>query len=133
MTIGVAARESGVPVRTLRFYAEQDLIVPLGRSAKGYRLYGPQALEDLSFLKGAKRLGLHLDDIRQLLRIRRRGQCPCDRTREFVVARLEDTDVALRELRGLRDQMRRTLRSWEPTRQAAGPSPCRSFEAPEGS
>ncbi len=41
MTIGALARESGFPVRTLRFYEEQGLIRPLGRTSKNYRVYGP--------------------------------------------------------------------------------------------
>ncbi len=134
MTIGVLARESGVAVRTLRFYEEQGLITPLGRTAKGYRLYGPAALEGLAFLKGAKRLGLHLDDIRELLRLRTQGQCPCGRTREFVRTRLEGVEGAIGELRALQDQMRRTLRAWDSESPGAARSPCHTVhpEFPDG-
>ena len=80
MTIGAVARQSGIPVRTLRFYEERGLISPFGRTSKGYRLYGAAVLKELAFLKGSKRLGLHLDDIAQLLETRRQGKCPCERT-----------------------------------------------------
>ena len=132
MRIGVVARATGFPVRTLRYYEEQGLISPLGRTTKGYRLFGEDVLDDLSFVKGAKRLGLHLDDIRELLETRRDGHCPCNRTRELLAARLAETEVALGELRALRDQMRRTLRSWEPTPKEDGSSPCRSVQAHKG-
>ena len=134
MTIGVVARRSGVRVRNLRFYEEQGLITPLGRTAKGYRVYGPPTLKDLAFLKAAKRLGLHLDQIGELLRVRRQGQCSCAPTREFVEARLEQVDEALRELTDLRNEMRRTLRSWEAEANGTARSPCRSIgsEIPSG-
>ncbi len=132
MTIGSVARKSGFPVRTLRFYEEQGLIAPLGRTDKGYRLYGVAVLRDLSFVKGAKRLGLHLDDIREHLRTRRQGGCPCDRTRELLASRLEQAEDALRELRALRDQMRRTLRSWDSAPTGAARSPCRTLEPGAG-
>ena len=59
MRIGAVARATGFPVRTLRYYEEQGLISPLGRTTKGYRLFGEDVLDDLSFVKGAKHLGLH--------------------------------------------------------------------------
>ncbi len=129
MRIGILARESGLPVRTLRFYEAQGLIMPLGRTAKGYRLYGPAALKEVAFLQGAKRLGLRLDQIRELLQIRSQGQCPCSRTRELMKARLEEVDAALREIRDLRDQMRQTVRAWESEPKKAAPSACRSMSS----
>ncbi len=130
MTIGVVARKSGIPVRRLRFYEERGLISPFGRTSKGYRLYGPETLQDLVFLRGAKCLGLHLEDVRELLSMRRRRKCPCGRTREIVEQRLAEVEEAAQELSDLRDQMRRTLQSWE---REAGESPCRSVAAlPKG-
>ncbi len=35
MTIGAASRQCGIPVRTLRFYEEQRIIAPVGRTSKG--------------------------------------------------------------------------------------------------
>ena len=134
MTIGVLARKSGIAVRTLRFYEERGLIAPLGRTAKGYRLYGPNVVEDLTFLKGAKRLDLHLKEIRELLQIRRGGQCSCARTREFVESRLTDVESALGQLRALQGQLRQSLRTWKAQPNGGAQSPCRSIasEAHDG-
>ncbi len=126
MTIGLVARKSGFPVRTLRFYEERGLILPLGRTAKGYRLYGPEALGDLAFLKAGKRPGLALDQIGELLRIRSSGRCPCSRTRELLEGRLAEVEGALQELGELRDDLHRVL--WQPNGEAVGPAtlPCRT-------
>ena len=129
MTIGAVARQSGIPVRTLRFYEERRLIAPVGRTPKGYRLYGPAVLKELAFLKGSKRLGLHLDDIAELLQTRRLGKCPCGRTRALLASRLAETETALKELRTLRNEMRRTLRTWDEMPDGTRESPCHHVEA----
>ncbi len=129
MKIGAVSRRSGISVRTLRFYEEQRLIAPVGRTPKGYRLYGPAVLKELAFLKGSKRLGLHLDDITELLEARRQGKCPCGRTRELLASRLTETESALTELRTLRNAMRRTLRTWDEMPDGTRESPCHHVEA----
>lgn len=37
-TIGDLARTTGLPVKTIRWYSDQGLVPPAGRSAAGYRL-----------------------------------------------------------------------------------------------
>jgi hypothetical protein len=44
MTIGQLSLRSGVPVRTLRFYADAGVLPEAGRSESGYRLFGPDAV-----------------------------------------------------------------------------------------
>ena len=129
MTIGLLARRSGVAARTLRFYEERGLIAPLGRTAKGYRLYGPNALEDLSFLKGAKRLGLKLEEIGELLEIRRSRRCSCPRTRELVESRLAEVESTLQELGALRGELRKSLRAWGAQGNESAQRPCRSINS----
>ncbi|MFX9257954.1 MerR family DNA-binding transcriptional regulator, partial [Acinetobacter baumannii] len=38
-SIGEAARLSGMSVRKLRFYSDQGLLPPAGRTASGYRVF----------------------------------------------------------------------------------------------
>lgn len=67
MTIGKLAKLAGVSTATLRYYEEQGLLKPSGRSGAGYRLYDSQAVNVLAFIQRAQRLGFSLADIRQLL------------------------------------------------------------------
>ena len=39
MNIGTAARTSGLPTKTVRYYADIGLVAPLGRAGNGYRAY----------------------------------------------------------------------------------------------
>lgn len=51
----------------LRYYEQQGLLKPTGRTAAGYRLYGPEAARTLLFIRRAQRLGFSLADIQTLL------------------------------------------------------------------
>ncbi|MDP2325596.1 MAG: MerR family transcriptional regulator [Gammaproteobacteria bacterium] len=66
-TIGTLARRARVAPSVLRYYEKEGLLVPSGRTAAGYRLYGADAEKTLLFINRAKRLGFSLDDIRQFL------------------------------------------------------------------
>jgi DNA-binding transcriptional MerR regulator len=61
--IGDVSRESGVSVKTIRYYETLGLLSPSGRSPAGYRLYGQDVLDRLGFVRQAKALGLGLRDI----------------------------------------------------------------------
>jgi DNA-binding transcriptional MerR regulator len=67
LTIGQLADMSGVSRATLRYYEEQGLIAPAGRTPAGYRLYDESAPKRLLFIQRAQRLGFALADIRALL------------------------------------------------------------------
>ncbi len=66
LTIGQLARQVGVSARTIRFWADEGLI-DCGRSASGYRMFGPQAAVAASLLAVLRELGVDLATIRALL------------------------------------------------------------------
>ncbi|MEM8856748.1 MAG: MerR family transcriptional regulator [Chloroflexota bacterium] len=67
MTIGRLAKQMGVRTSTLRFYEKEGLIEPDGRSESGYRLYKPEAAEQIQLIQRAQRVGFSLADIRLFL------------------------------------------------------------------
>ena len=58
------ARRSGLTVRALRVYERAGLVKPK-RSAKGWRLYGPDELTRLNTIVALKGFGLSLREIRK--------------------------------------------------------------------
>jgi MerR family transcriptional regulator, copper efflux regulator len=74
MLISRLAERTGIPASTLRFYEGAGLL-PSGRTAAGYRTYGEDALDRLTFIGAGKRLGLTLDQIGELLAVRETGTC----------------------------------------------------------
>lgn len=72
--ISQLAERTGVPASTLRYYESEGLL-PAQRSPSGYRLYDEPAVERLGFIATAKRLGLPLDEIGELLHVWETGAC----------------------------------------------------------
>ncbi|MBE9376184.1 MerR family transcriptional regulator [Saccharopolyspora sp. HNM0983] len=65
-TIGQLARTTGLPVKTIRYWSDQGLVPPAGRTAAGYRLYDQAALVRLGFVRTLRDLDLDLATIRRL-------------------------------------------------------------------
>ena len=68
MNIGVAARRSGLPAKTIRYYEDIELVVP-GRRANGYREYSEEDVHRLSFVHRARNLGFDVETCRRLLEL----------------------------------------------------------------
>ena len=68
MLIGELARAAGVNVQTVRYYERLGLVLPDGRSASGYRRYGPRTLLKLQRIRQAQRLGFKLAELRAIFR-----------------------------------------------------------------
>ncbi len=65
--IGEVADRVGLSLRTVRYYEEQGLFDPAGRTAGGFRLYGEEQVDRLLFIKQMKPLGFTVEQMRELL------------------------------------------------------------------
>ncbi len=110
MRISQLAERTGVPATTLRFYDTAGLL-PAERSPSGYRLYGRDAVERLAFIREAKRLGLPLEEIAELLRVWATGACADVKAdlRPRVAARLGEAEARIAELAAFTASLRRAL------------------------
>ena len=109
LTVNDLARQAGVSPHTVRYYDRVGLLPTPPRSPSGYRLYAPDLDERLRFIRGAKHLGLRLQDIAQLLEVMGRGQCPCGHTEALLRGRLTEIDEEIAGLARLRDELARLL------------------------
>jgi len=103
--IGAIAERAGVPAKTIRFWEDEGLLPPPGRTPAGYRDYGPAVLDRLGFIRHAQSAGLTLAAIRQVLEIRDGGEPPCVHVTELIGRRLAEVDARLAELTRTRDQL----------------------------
>ncbi|WP_329128895.1 TIGR03086 family metal-binding protein [Streptomyces caniferus] len=71
LTIGALARLTGVPVKTIRHWSDQDLLPPTARTPAGYRLYGPDAPARLEIVRSLRDLGITTGAIRSVLQRQR--------------------------------------------------------------
>jgi DNA-binding transcriptional MerR regulator len=61
--IGQLARLSGVPVKTIRFYSDEGLLPPSGRTEAGHRRYDETDLARLQLIRSLRELGVDLPTI----------------------------------------------------------------------
>mgnify|MGYP002620705886 FL=1 len=104
MNVSQAARRSGLPAKTIRYYEEVGLVHP-GRAANGYRDYSSDDVHGLAFLKRARGLGFSIEDCRQLMALYRDKSRASHDVREIAVAHVAAIDEKIAALQS----MRRTL------------------------
>ena len=51
---GEFSKLAGINSETLRYYEKSDLLVPVGKTDAGYRLYSDDSLKQINFIKQAK-------------------------------------------------------------------------------
>src|SRR5437667_11678794 len=98
MQIGELAKRSAVTVQTVRFYERLRLLPEPQRKDSGYRVYSESDLKRLRFVRQAKSLGFSLNEIREILRMRERGHCPCG----------DVVSIAQRHMRTVEEHSRQT-------------------------
>jgi DNA-binding transcriptional MerR regulator len=116
MTIGELARRGGVTVQGIRFYERSGLMEAPARSDSGYRLYDASDLRRLKFILQAKRLGFSLEEIKSILRMRDRGDSPCDEVVGMAERHLAEAEGQIIRLTRFRDELSRTLALWKRSR-----------------
>ena len=67
MNIGEAAAAANLSAKMIRHYEGIGLLPKAGRTASNYRVYGPNDVHVLRFIKRARTLGFSIEDIRELL------------------------------------------------------------------
>ncbi|TCT07047.1 heavy metal-responsive transcriptional regulator [Paralcaligenes ureilyticus] len=85
LTIGKLAKLTEISTDTLRFYEDQSLLIPAGKTEAGYRLYGQDAVRRLDFIRHAQHCGMTLSEIRQLLELRADDNSCCSDVRSLAI------------------------------------------------
>ncbi len=93
LKIGAVARRSGVSVKTIRFYCDEGLMQPVGRSDGGYRLFNEEVLVDLSLIRTLRAMEIPLQDVGQILTSRRSGVCTCAALQAELFAMLDSWEA----------------------------------------
>ncbi|MBI3454888.1 MAG: MerR family transcriptional regulator [Candidatus Rokubacteria bacterium] len=114
--IGAIAVQSGVPIKTIRYYEEVGLLPRPARTAARYRLYSPEIVERLHFVKKAQSLGLRLTDIKEILDLADRGRCPCGHVQHLLKLRLQELNRKIADLHLIQRRITQAVRGGCPPR-----------------
>lgn len=114
LKIGEVASQSGLPVKTIRYYEEIGLLAPtVKRSESGYRLFDNQVLNRLAFIKRSQSFGLSLNEIKTILNLHDQGQLPCGEVKLMVQQKLFEIADQIEALETLRGELQGLLSGWQ--------------------
>jgi DNA-binding transcriptional MerR regulator len=98
LTIGKLAKACAVKVDTIRYYERKGLLLPSARTESDYRVYLPDSVRRLQFIRKAKGLGFTLEEIKGLLEISERPEADCGDVREHARTKIMDIDERITDL-----------------------------------
>ncbi|MEA5569022.1 heavy metal-responsive transcriptional regulator [Anabaena sp. UHCC 0399] len=111
--IGLVAKESSVPIKTIRYYEELGLLKSSGRTEGGFRLFKADVLARLHFIKRAQSLGLTLSEIKEFLQVHDAGSLPCEHIKTKLEDQVKDIDEQIQQLLILKQELEGLLSGWE--------------------
>ena len=95
MKISQAASESGLTVKTVRYYANIGLVCPTIDTANGYRHYDATDIAKLKFVGTARRFDFSIEDRHKLLVLYEDKDRPSCDVKKIAMIKIADIDRRL--------------------------------------
>ncbi len=105
MNISAAADAAGLPVKTVRYYADIGLVAAPSRSASGYRTYDDASIRKLAFIRRAREFGFNIGECRELLGLYEDQNRSSADVKQIASKKLEEIRAKQRELQALHDDL----------------------------
>lgn len=103
MNIGQAARDAGVPAKTIRYYESVGLIDPAERTSTGYRVYTEREVQILRFIQRARSLGFSVRQVSELMALWQDRQRSSAQVKALARYHLQEIELKIEELTDMRD------------------------------
>tara|TARA_A100001037_G_scaffold242511_1_gene222981 strand:+ start:340 stop:741 length:402 start_codon:yes stop_codon:yes gene_type:complete len=98
VNIGQAAKLSGIPAKTIRYYESVGLIPPASRTDSGYREYRQADVSVLKFVERARGLGFSIDDVSKLLSLWHNKARKSAQVKALAERHIKAIELKIREL-----------------------------------
>ena len=112
MIANEVAKSAGVSADVVRYYSRIGLLNPTRNPDNGYRIYTPQDVNRVRFIRKAKWLGFTLKDIKTILSEADTGHSPCGEVRRIISERVLENQKRLDHLHEMQKRMENALVSW---------------------
>ena len=106
MKIGLVAKLSNLTVKTVRYYADINIVNP-GRNPKtGYRSYSSDDVAKLQFVRKARQFNFSIDECRELLSLYQDKNRSSKEVKRLTMEKILEIDTKLEELNSLKNQLK---------------------------
>ena len=105
LRIGELAAELGLNPKTIRYYEDIGVLPEPRRTPAGYRVYEAADRERLGFIVKSRAIGLTLEEIGDVLALRRRGERPCEHVLALLDRKIAGINQQLRTLKDVRQEL----------------------------
>jgi MerR family copper efflux transcriptional regulator len=101
MNIGQASDATGLPVKTIRYYEDIELVRP-ARAPNGYRDFSNEDIHRLSFVQRSRSLGFTIEECRLLLSLYDDKERASADVKAMALEKISKIDRKLQELKSLK-------------------------------
>lgn len=106
LSIGELSKQSGVKVVTIRYYEQIGLLPACDRTAGNYRVYSPEHVQRLCFVRRCRDLGFSLEQVRDLLHLSSVEHSSCKDVCNLAEDHLRDVEAKIADLSRLASELR---------------------------
>lgn len=111
MNIGALAKASGVNAKLIRYYESIGLLPPAERTEANYRVYGPNAVHQLRFIRRARGLGFSMPEIERLLGLWQDDSRSSAEVKTLAMKHVSELEARISEMQAMADSLRRLAAS----------------------
>jgi Cu(I)-responsive transcriptional regulator len=101
MDIGRASKASGVSVKMIRHYEAIGLLPKVARTFANYRVYGPNEVHNLRFIRRGRDLGFSIGEIKELLGLWRNKSRSSAAVKKVAGAHIDELKGRIAELQSM--------------------------------
>ena len=105
MNIGKAAELAGLTVKTVRHYADIQVVIPEKNDKTGYRKFSSDDVAKLQFIGKARKFGFSVQECRELLALYEDTKRSSREVKALTLMKIAEIDHKLQELKSLRSQL----------------------------
>jgi len=128
LKIGELSKITGIPISTLRFYEEIELLLPSYKTQANYRIYKESDARLAIFIKKARYLGFSLEEIKEIIKERKSGKSACAKVKLFAQKKIIELQEKMKGLKSLEDALKGYITECKATNDAQDSSICKLVE-----
>lgn len=106
MKIGLVAKLSNLTVKTVRYYADINIVNPERNPKTGYRSYSSDDVAKLQFIRKARQFNFSIDECRELLSLYQDKNRSSKEVKRLTTEKILEIDTKLEELNSLKYQLK---------------------------